>query len=309
MQHMRTKLRGIDGLIGREPVGAVLSVGIKGPSGNPVEKDRFHLLEPRPKTKTIQRYQKSVNIEVRDHHPRFRPFNEAPAVERQTVNCQIVHQDELQCFDYHLLAYRAKGHPSHPKRRPFCVGDGERAERYVGLVDGEHRFEDIVCPHDRCEFRVRAKTPNGLRPATCKPWGRLLFRIVWRTGNLPTTLVKWSTGGWASIKNALGFFDYVRESAHMILGDRPYTLGGFEFTLTLGEGTDPEQRTRFPVVSFSPLTDPVDFFVAQVDRFERIGQVMGPLLEHEKEPLALEHEPPEQSGQDWLDHNPGVGIE
>lgn len=293
----RTTIRGIQGLIGREPVGAVLSVGKKGPSGNPVEKDRFHLLDPMPDGNNR-----------RHPHPRFKPFNDAEPADRRVVVGQLVHQSELQCFGYKLLAYRAKGHPSHPRRLPFCEGDGIRARRYVGLINEEHTFEDIVCPNDKCEFRVRPKTGRGLGPATCKPWSRLLFRILWNGGNLPSMLVKYTTGGWATTKNMIGLFDQIRDMATMVLGNgRPYTLGGFEFTMTLGEGTNPEQHTRYPVVTFAPLTDPIHHFMGQVDRYERIGKVMGPpLLESKKEPITFDHEPPEQDGQDFLDHMPGV---
>lgn len=294
---VRVKLRGIDGLEGREPVGAVLSVGIKAPGGNPIEKDRFHLLDPMPDANNR-----------RHHHPRFKPFNDAPAADRRVIVGQLVHQSEEQCFGYKLLAYRAKGHPSHPRRLPFCEGDGIRARRYVGIINDEHTFEDIVCPNDRCEFRVRPKTSRGLGPATCKPWSKLLFRIRWGDrSNLPSMLVKYTTRAWSTTKAMIGLFDQIRDQATMVLGDgRAYTLGGFEFTMTLGEGTNPEQHTRFPVVTFAPLTDPISHFMAQVDRFERIGQVMGPLLEHQKPPMALEHEAPEQDGQDFLDHVPGV---
>ena len=39
-------MRGIAGIKGREPIGAVLSLGIKGPSGNPIDRDFWHVLNP-----------------------------------------------------------------------------------------------------------------------------------------------------------------------------------------------------------------------------------------------------------------------
>lgn len=305
---MTFKPRGIKALEGREPVGAVLSIGIKGPTGAPHQKDRFHILEPMPHQKKIAGRHGERTIEVRDHHPRFGPFNGARPELRKTISCQLVHQSEADAWTYYLKAYQVKGQPHHPRRLPFCVGDGTEARRYMGKVEGEHRFEQIACPHDRCEFRQRPRTGRGLGPAPCKPWGKLLFRVVWQNGNMPTMLLKWTTGSWNSIKNAIGMFEYLHQQARMVLGDgRPYTLGGFKFSMTLGEGTNPEERSRFPVVTFAPEIDPIDFFMGQVDRYERIGSVMGkPAL---PAPMTLDHETAEQDTLDYLAHMPGVGVE
>lgn len=278
-------------------------MGIKAERGNPVQKDRFHLLEPQP----IQVKSGGRTFLKRNPHPWFRAFNEAPPEERRTVIGQIVHQTEEECWQYNLKAQQAKGQPMHPRKRPFCVGDGERAERYMGLINGEHRFDDIICPNDRCEFRIRPRAGNGLGPAACKPWGQLLFRLGWRGGNLPTALCKFTTRGWYSVSNGKGFFESIHRMAVMVMGyGRPISLGGFTFTLTLGEKTNPEEQTRFPVVTFAPLSDPVEFFMEQCDREKRLEGTFGPAL---PAPIDLLEVNPEQEAQDLGAHEPGVGLE
>ena len=66
---------GIHGVRGREPIGAALTIGIKGPRGNPIEKDRFHLLEPR-----------ESKDKKRKPSPLFRFFNNAPPEKRRFVS-------------------------------------------------------------------------------------------------------------------------------------------------------------------------------------------------------------------------------
>lgn len=298
-------IRGIKDLEGREPVGAVLSLGIKGPRGNPIEKDRWHLLNPDP----VQENRVGRKVLVRYPHPWFQAFNEAPAEDRRTIIGQIVHRTEEECWKYHLMAYQVKGMPHHPRKLPFCVGDGVTAERYKGLVGGEHTFEQITCPHDRCEFRQRPRTQRGLGPPACKPWGKLLFRIGWRGGNLPTMLVKWVNRAWNSTKNAIGFFEEIERQAAMVLGPgRAINLGGFAFTLTAGEKTNPEEGTRFPIVTFAPLSDPIEFFEAQLERDQRIESALGTAA-LPAPPTDLLEEDPDQDTQDYLSHMPGVGVE
>lgn len=212
----------------------------------------------------------------------------------------------------------------HPMKLPFCVGDGERARRYRGNVKGEHVFDDIACPNDRCEFRIAPRTQRGLGPTPCKPWGRLLFRIVWKPGvNMPSLLLKWSNASWNSCKSVVGFFELLHQQASMVLGNgRDYTLAGFTFDLTLGEKANKERRSRFPVVSISPTIDPVEFFAAQVDWAEKKNRILGPAPvaalpappppapppPAPPKPVDLIDESETQSSEDYRHHMPGVGT-
>jgi hypothetical protein len=298
--------RGIKDLEGKEPVGVVLSAGIKGPRGQPIEKDYFHLLTPDP----VQENRGGRKVLVRHHHPWFKAFNTAAPEQRRTVIGQIVHRTEPECFSYRLQAYQIQGQPMHPRKLPFCTGDGVQATRYRGVdKDGEHRFEDIACPHDRCEFRQRPRTSRGLGPPGCKPWGKLIFRLGWRGGSMPSMLCKWTTGGWNSVQSGLGFFDEIQRQAEMVLGARDVNLGGFLFTLTLGEKTNPEEGTRFPIVTFAPLSDPIEFFMAQVDRHQKLEGAYGlPALPAPDQTVSVLDETDDDDAKDFLAHMPGVGV-
>jgi hypothetical protein len=293
------KYSGIAGLEGKEPYGVVLSIGIKNDQGGfPREKDRFHLLEPLPQRVKV----KGRTELIRRHHPRFHAFNSADKAMRRMVTCQIVHKQRDACFEHKLLNYRVKGRPHHPNNLPFCTGDGVTASRYVGLVDGHPSFDRITCPHDRCEFRQAPTLPDGREgPKACKPWMKLLFRLVWANSKMPTAECLFTSGSWNNAKHALGFFDNLHAKAVMVLGNgRPYSLGGYRFTLTLGEKTNAQRQSIYPVVTFAPIHDPIEFFTAQLDRMQRLEQLFGaetsPLLEHE----------PARDAQEYLSHNPGA---
>jgi hypothetical protein len=298
-----TRYNSIKDLEPREPVGAVLSVGVKGPTGAPIDKDKFHILEPVPGQRKVQRHLQTVTIEAREHHPRFKAFNEATKDRRKMVTGQFVHATVDEAFQHHLKAYRPKGQPVHPLNMPFCVGDGVRATRYRGVVNGEHVFGDGDCPHDRCEFR-QAKMVNGRQgPKECKPWMQLLFRIVWEAGNMPTTLMLLTSKSWNNARAALGLFAQIKRNAEMVLGaGRDYTLGGFVFSMTLGSKTNKEQKSRYPVITFAPVSDPIDFFTAQLERDQRVRELLGA----PKPVTMLEYATPEQAALDLAAHDPGV---
>jgi len=246
---------GIAGLEGRENVGAVVSVGVKGDRGNPIEKDRFHIVWP----------QEDAN-KRRPHHPSFKDYNTADASTRQRILGQLVHEHRAECFEYNYRCQSAPGKPSHPAKIPFCTGNGDRARRYIGPKDTEG-FRDIVCPADKCEFR------QGQNPA-CKPWARLLFRLC--LPKYPTVLAKYTTGSWNTIRNLIGFFDEIDRMARA-MGLDHYSLAGFQFILQLTEKTNAERRSRFPVVVAVPYSDPVTFFEGQIGRRERLAELNRPV--------------------------------
>ena len=239
----------IAGSKGSEPIGVVLSAGIKKQgSGFPIEKEHYHLVQPREDNGR------------RPHHPAFGAFNQAPSEKRRTVRGNLVHASKEECFEGYL---RKQTGPAtigmHPNRRPFCQGDGVHAIRWMG--DEADNFVDMKCPNEQCEYRLTA-------PATCKPFSRILFRLRWPDGNpLPPMLCKYTSGGWFTYSNILGFFDYLERSARE-LGLAQYSLFGFPFTLTLVQQTKASAKTRFPVTVITPEADPVEFFAQQAERLK-----------------------------------------
>jgi hypothetical protein len=302
--------QGIAGLVPREPYGAVLAAGRKGPKGNPIEKDRFHVLEPAAR--------KRGRDDVRDHHILFRAFNNAPPERRRTVLGQLVHATVDECFTHSMLAYKVAGKPSHPAGVPFCVGNGVEARRYMGWDEAkqDHRFDDIACPHERCEYRQAISMPgrDKDRPAPCAPWMRILFRLVWAPriledgtripSSLPAMEVLMKSKGWNTVKRALGFFKAIDDRAKMVLGDRPYSLGGFAFSLTISEKTNKLVKSRFPVIDFAPMSDPVDFFTKQLDRTQRVAEILGP-----ERSLLTQGPDTQEYAKQYLAHVPGHTID
>jgi hypothetical protein len=242
----------IAGTEGREPVGCVLSCGVKKPGGGyPIEKDRYHIVVPREDNGR------------RVHHPAFSGFNSAVPDKRKMIRGNLVHATKADCYEGYLRNQVGPKPPSgpgaHPNRMPFCTGDGVHAVRWLG--DEADNFQDIKCPNERCEFRLTA-------PPTCKPFTRLLFRIRWPDGNpLPSLLCKFTSGGWNTYCNVLGLFDYLEKTAANI-GLEHYNLFGFPFTMTLIQQTKPSEKTKFPVTIITPEADPVEFFARQSERIK-----------------------------------------
>ena len=247
---MHNNPAGIKGLEGREPIAAAVTIGIKkGGSGYPVERDRFHVVNPREADG------------VRALHPAFASFNAAGADNRKVLLGNLVHASQQACFEYQLKAQVIGS--AHPDRKPACVGDGIHAVRWEGPDPDD--FMQIKCPNERCEFRLT-------EPPKCKPFARLLFRLRWQDGvNLPTPLVKYTTGSWNTTANLLGFFEHIDRVARE-LGLEQYTLFGFPFILTLQDQTKASTKSRFPVVHISPEQDPVQFFMAQRQNIAQLQQ-------------------------------------
>ncbi len=245
----------IHGLKGREPIGAALSVGVKGPRGNPTRTDEFFLVSPT-----------EGDNKIRPLLPQFAQFNEHPdAARRKMIRGNLVHSVRRECFEHHLRAMVEPGKPMHPDRRPWCTGDGERAERWVG--PGPQDFRTITCPHERCEFRQRKA--NAM-PA-CRPWMRLLFRLRWPDGNpLPTYTVKYTSAGWRTITGALGMFEAL-ERAMSQMGAVNVPLYGYPIVLSLTMRTQPSQNRRYPVVDIVGETDPVEWVLLQKGRLAEIA--------------------------------------
>lgn len=240
----------IAGLTGREPVGAALTIGIKGPSGAPTNTDRFYFVLPHD--------EKRGEITVRPLHPSFSAYNDAEPKKRQMLRGNLVHANRAECFRHHLKAQvLPKPWLAHPNKRPACLGDGAVAVRYHGTgKDGVDDFREMVCPNDLCEFR------QGDRKV-CKPFAQLLFRPRWPDGvALPQPLTKLTTGSWNSTSALLGFFGYVESQARELGVENP-SLYGLPFSLTLSRKTMPKRGAAFPVLSLSPDCDLIAFFLRQ----------------------------------------------
>ena len=226
----------IDGIKGREPVSAAVTIGVKDRKrGFPIEKDRFHIVLP---------YEADGR---REYHPSFGFFNQAPVDKRKLIMGNLVHASQEECFEYFLKAQVLGKGKAHPNKRPACVGDGAMAVRWVG--PGPDDFKSIACPNEKCEYRLST-------PPSCKPWMRFLFRLRWNDERHPATLVKFTSGSWNTVANFKGFFDYLEKmAAELKISD--FSLYGLPFTMTLVERTKASAQRRFPTVSISPDMDPV----------------------------------------------------
>lgn len=240
----------IEGLRPREPVGAVLSIGRKGPSGAPQDTDRFWIVSPQEANG------------VRPLHPGFEHYNKADPEKRLQIRGNLVHAMREEAFGYYLsaqvLGQEWPAFPgTHPARRPICTGDGIKATRFYGLKpDGSDDFREIECPNEKCQFR-QGDTK------VCRPFGRLYFRPLWKEGSsAQTPLMKLATHSWNTIQNLVGFFDHV-ESQAKNLGLTLWTLYGLPFVLTLARKTQPGRKRAFPVLTISPECDLIQFFLIQ----------------------------------------------
>ena len=262
----RQEPNGIDGLQGREPIAAALSVGVKGPSGAPVDKDRFHVLvsEASPGER-----QGKFTL-VRPPHPSFASFNGAPAGRRQTIPAKLAHATVSECWEHSLKAQVLPG-IVHPRKAPVCKGDGVRAERWD--PDRED-YVSMACPHDRCPHRQT----DGRKPAACKPWMRFLARFDFpRTDGkgLPNVLFKYASGGWNTVKNFLGFFEsFEKACRNLDVDPAAVPLFGMPVVLQLQERTDPAGKRRFPVVSIAVGGD-MDVIAWILWQRERVKEIAG----------------------------------
>ena len=146
----------IAGVTGRVPVGAVLTIGLKGPSGAPTDRDRFYIKVP-DSTRESARVIK------------LRPYNTA-----RCAGCVKEGKTERNCprlcFDAPDLAVRAgsrqsedyfegTGRPEDHGRRfpqsPNCPPALEMArqpKRLVMLSDGKSGVSGHRVSNDLCEF-------------------------------------------------------------------------------------------------------------------------------------------------------------
>ena len=237
-----TEINGIAGLQGREPIAAALAVGKKGPSGAPIERDRFHVLRSHAQTAKFG----GRSGLVREPHPSFPKFNAAPPEHRQSVSAVLAHATAAECWEHRLQAQVLPG-IAHPRKAPACKGDGETAERWDPQRE---EFVTMACPHDRCPHRQT----DGRKPAACKPWMKFLARFS--SPKMPQLLFKYTSGSWNTVKAFLGFFESFERNCRN-LGVDPATvpLFGLPVVLQLQERTDASQKRKFPVVTIAVSED------------------------------------------------------
>jgi hypothetical protein len=255
----------IAGVEGREPVGAVLSVGTrKSATAAPSDRDRFFLKLP-----------KIDGTKTRPDHPSFVAFNTAPPEKRRVVQAVVVHAQREQWCTSGLMHYAVKGDPT-PNARPWCTGDGERATRWDRKA-GEYR--DIVCPHERCEYR------QG-QSAACKPVLRVLFQPVWAPGSpLPTPLCELDSHSWHSTSNMAGMIRHVEEQARHLGVPDGWSWYGFRFSIHLTEQTSRERQSRFPVLRFTPEISVQSFLLAQAESRDKLAAAYR--IEHDRPRASL----------------------
>jgi hypothetical protein len=249
--------RGIAGLEGKEPVGAVLTIGTKSTDKrNPTDRDRFYVKVP------------DSSNDVRVNHPAFAVFHAAAPEFRRSVRGVLVHAAEVECFEWHRKAQKLPPPFQNHSKLPACTGDGKKAKRLALLPDKRVEHVEMECPNDLCQF---AQAPNDRTPAWCRPWARLLFQPIWASDKLPTPLMKFTTQSWHSIAALVGFFDHIREQAALCGVQNPQ-LFGLPFELTLTEKSSPERRTKFPVIRIAPTVQIQAFLLAQMQRGQQLAQ-------------------------------------
>lgn len=256
---------GIAGLKGRPPIGAAVTIGIKGDKGFPTQRDRFHIVEVNENDQGR-----------RPHHRAFDAFNSVDNPEaRRLLRGNIVHATQAGCFESRLNCQVQPGGQQHPRRIPFCRGDGVTAVRWMGGDEGN--FKSITCPHDKCEYR---QPQQGNKPIPCKPWMRFAFRITWAPETqallvakgrpeMPSMTVKLTSGSWATAANFKGFFDSFCDNARE-LGVANPVLFGLPFVLQLTERTNRQRKSRYPVITITPTMDVVEFLMKQRDQLDHL---------------------------------------
>jgi hypothetical protein len=266
---MEAKYDHVDGLTGREPVGAVLRIGQKAPQGFPTDTDRFFITSPQAEQREFtSRGGKKHSAPFRELHPDFDAYHALPPERRRSIRGNLTHASRADCELVYLRAQQLEPQakwPNHPNMLPSCTGDGEKATRYFGLTeDGADDFREIPCPNDRCEFRISENRQ-------CKPFGRLYFRPNWRgSEGPPAPLMKLVTGSWNSCAAMKGFFDYV-ESQAQELGIAHPNLFGLPFLINLQKKSDRRHKRAFPILTFTPEIDLIAFFVRQQAALESVG--------------------------------------
>ena len=240
-----------------EPVGATITVGRKGPNGNPIDKDRYFLQSARADG--------SGREGRRYFHPDFASFNKVYQGEggpektehnlpRRTIRGVIVHSRQEDCHERRLQAYMLPDMPAADKqllgRRPACGGNGTIAMRWNSKEKCHTQIDCTpACPYLR-------RPERGQPP--CTVFSRLFFQLRWAPvkdasgvlapSPLPTPLVQYSSKGWETSDTIEGMFNHVRQQAQE-LGVSNVDFYGLPFRMTLEDRTS--SGSRFQVSTFT----------------------------------------------------------
>jgi hypothetical protein len=254
------------------PVGAHLTMGKKGPSGAPVNVDRWRLAAPVADGKGRQ--------QSKPDHPDHVGWS-SPSVE-----VEVVALDWPDALTHDRVAYRLPSvggryqHPPDGDSRPWCScsGDSDVATRWTVGEDGTAAWREMACARDLCPIAQKG---------ACKLTSRLLCVPIIDGKRGPLTLL--TSRGWESGRRLHG----VREAldrAHLGLlrlahglpgdvsyrealaqtGEQPYPVAGLRLTLTIAMKSTGTRR--YPVIVASMAQDPTAWLLGQQARVQQLRE-------------------------------------
>ena len=320
-------LRGLPDIQPTTEVGFVLSAAIKGEKGNPTEGEGWHLLTPGTVVRKARTARgKEYNFDARDHHPRYRAYNNLPYEERRFFHCQLAFADPREFWEPKYWAQ--KGPIKHPDceanpvhKGAWCQGGGGQAQRWrltdpetgepIGR-DGKGDYVDIPCPGEACPFRQEFDTGRTYKGEAVKwtPCGRgmrIWFWPRWKSDDeekWPRYLGKLKTYSRRAVNSFAGILHSVYHEPEdeadpgglvQQLGIEEFTWIGLPFVAIFGK-----RRTERGVhtdITFAADDDIVSWLTSQRKWVEQLKahpqqRLLGAASETEQsaEQQALDHE-------------------
>lgn len=226
---------GIPGLRPRQYPACSITIGTKGPTGQPGwEKDRFFLKGEAEQKQYRKRDGGTYDALSKPEHPAFVVWHEQPPELRRSIPFTLMHLHQDDAFRWQLRANPdTPGIPRHPRRGPACMGNGTVAQRWDG-----RQYATIRCPGEQCQYA------QGEKPA-CGPWMSLLGRLA--IPKLPTLSFEFKSRGWHTPSNVLGLFAGFTEAC-MGIGVDPSRVPLFGLPLTMNLAMMTKPGRSFPVV-------------------------------------------------------------
>lgn len=141
-----------------------IGAGVKGPSGSPEQKDRFHILNyiPDPAVATSRDGAKR-NILKRSYHPDFVVQGGEKITE---IAGRLIFTDINDSLALRLVCPKAVGTVAPPSGAPYCSNDGagDTATRWVA-----DEWKRVRCDFNTCQYS---------RKKECKPQVNLTFEVT-----------------------------------------------------------------------------------------------------------------------------------